>query len=45
LKYQQPSFTLATTTKRMSQTDWEIAMGLRNLDGTLKRPKRPKKKK
>ena len=42
--YQKPSFTLPTTDKKISQTDYEIAVGLRNPDGTLVIPKKRKRK-
>ena len=44
MKYQQPTFTLPTSSGKLTQTDWEIAVGLRNPDGTLVQPRRPKKK-
>jgi hypothetical protein len=40
VKYQQPTFTLPTVNKRMTQTEYEIAVGLRNSDGSLRRPKK-----
>ena len=43
MKYQQPTFTLPTSTGKLTQTDWEIAVGLRNPDGTLVQPKKPKR--
>jgi hypothetical protein len=39
VKYQQPTFTLPTVNKTMTQTDYEIAVGLRNPDGSLVQPK------
>jgi hypothetical protein len=39
VKYQEKTFTLPTTSKRMTQTDYEIAVGLRHPDGTLVQPK------
>lgn len=33
MKYQQPTFTLPTTTRKMTQTDYEIAVGLRRPNG------------
>ena len=35
MRYIQPTFTLPTSTGKLTQTDWEIAVGLRNPDGTL----------
>lgn len=39
MKYQNPTFTLPTVNKSMTQTDYEIAVGLRNPDGSLVQPK------
>jgi hypothetical protein len=39
MQYFNERFTLPVTTKRMSQTDYEIAVGLRHPDGTLVQPK------
>jgi len=44
MRYIQPTFTLPVSTGKLTQTDWEIAVGLRNPDGTLRQPRRPKKK-
>jgi len=44
MRYIQPTFTLPVSTGKLTQTDWEIAVGLRNPDGTLVQPRRPKKK-
>jgi hypothetical protein len=44
MQYVNKTFTLPTTTKRMTQTDYEIAVGLRHPDGTLVQPK-PKRQK
>jgi len=38
MQYLNKTFTLPTTSKRMTQTDYEIAVGLRNPDGTLVQP-------
>jgi len=38
MRYIQPTFTLPTSTGKLTQTDWEIAVGLRNPDGTLVQP-------
>jgi hypothetical protein len=42
MKYQQPTFTLPTVniSRKMTQTEYEIRVGLRNPDGSLKRPKK-----
>jgi hypothetical protein len=40
LQYVNKTFTLPTTAKKMTQTDYEIAVGLRNPDGSLRRPKK-----
>lgn len=40
MKYQQPTFTLPTTNRKMTQTEYEIAVGLRNADGSLVQPKK-----
>ena len=37
MQYLKPSFSLPTSSGKISQTDWEIAFGLRNPDGSLKR--------
>jgi hypothetical protein len=42
MKYQQPTFTLPTTNRKMNQTDWEIAMGLRSPDGKVRKRRRRK---
>ena len=39
MQYLNKTFTMATTTKRMTQREYEIAVGLRNPDGTLVQPK------
>jgi hypothetical protein len=38
MQYVNKTFTLPTTSKRMTQTDYEIAVGLRHPDGTLVQP-------
>ena len=38
--YQKPSFTLPSTTKKMTQREYEIAVGLRSPDGRLIQPKK-----
>lgn len=38
--YQKQTFTLPTTSRKMTQTDYEIRVGLRNPDGSLRRPKK-----
>jgi hypothetical protein len=43
MKYVEKSFTLPTTSKRMTQTEYEIAVGLRHPDGRLVQPKRSKR--
>ncbi len=40
MQYVKPTFTLPVSNKKISQTDYEIAVGLRNPDGSLKRPKK-----
>lgn len=40
--YQKQTFTLPTSTKRMTQEEYEIRVGLRNPDGSLKRPAKKK---
>lgn len=44
MRYLEQSFTVPVSTGKMTQTDYEIAVGLRNPDGSLVQPKRPKKK-
>jgi hypothetical protein len=39
MQYQNKKFTLPACSKRMTQTDYEIAVGLRKPDGTLVQPK------
>jgi hypothetical protein len=39
MHYQNKTFTLPACSKRMSQTDYEIAVGLRHPDGRLVQPK------
>ena len=41
MRYIQPTFTLPVSTGKLTQTDWEIAVGLRNPDGTLVGAKPP----
>ena len=41
MRYLEQTFTLPTSTGKLTQTDWEIAVGLRNPDGSLVQPKHP----
>jgi len=43
MQYLNKTFTLPTTSRKMTQTDYEIAVGLRNPDGSLRRPKKKDK--
>ena len=38
MQYERKKFTLPVNTKRMTQTDYEIAVGLRRPDGKLIQP-------
>lgn len=38
MQYVNKTFTLPTTNRRMTQTDYEIAVGIRNPDGSLVTP-------
>jgi hypothetical protein len=38
--YEKPTWSCPTTNRPMSQTEYEIRVGLRNPDGSLKRPKK-----
>lgn len=44
--YQKQTFTLPVTNRKMNQTDWEIAMGLRSPDEKVQasRPQKGKPK-
>lgn len=39
MQYVNKTFTLPTTNRKMSQTDYEIAVGLRHPDGRLRQQK------
>ena len=45
MKYENKRFTLPVNTRKMTQTDYEIAVGLRTKDGKLVQPKRSAMKK
>lgn len=44
MRYLERTFTLPAAPARISQYEYEIRVGLRNPDGKLVQPKRPKKK-
>ena len=39
MRYTEKTFTLPVSSPKVTQTDWEIAVGLRNPDGSLVQPK------
>jgi hypothetical protein len=43
VRYTEQTFTLPVTTRKMTHTDYEIAVGLRRPDGKLVQPKTKKK--
>lgn len=44
MRYLEQTFTLPAGGTKLTQTEWEIRVGLRHPDGSLVQPKRPKKK-
>lgn len=44
MQYVNKTFTLPTVNKKMTQTEYEIAVGLRTPDGKLVQPKKKREK-